>query len=111
MPIVYDHSSLGASDDLAPFASLFLPLISVGDVYYRGKKCGVTNILGEFGWEPIRLMSKEGLALLSGIQSMSANGVFAILRTFRLSKKAGLIAVLSLEAFDGHTGPFMDCIQ
>lgn len=32
-------------------------------------------------------MSKEGLALLNGTQFMSANGVFAMLKAFRLSKK------------------------
>lgn len=31
-------------------------------------------------------MSKEGLALLNGTQFMSANGVFAMLKAFRLSK-------------------------
>ena len=36
MPIVYDRGSLGASGDLAPLANLFLPLIGVGDVYYKG---------------------------------------------------------------------------
>lgn len=56
-------------------------------------------------------MSKEGLALLNGTQFMSANGVFAILKAFRLSKKADLIAALSLEAFDGRIDPFIDCIQ
>lgn len=42
---------------------------------------------------------------------MSANGVYAILKAFRLSKKADLIAAISLEAFDGRIDPFMDCIQ
>lgn len=111
MPIVYDRGSLGASGDLAPLANLFLPLIGVGDVYYKGKKCEAINVLDEFGWEPVKLMSKEGLALLNGTQFMSANGVFAVLKAFRLSKKADLIAAISLEAFDGRIEPFMDCIQ
>jgi len=111
MPIVYDRGSLGASGDLAPLANLFLPLIGVGDVYYKGQKREAMSVLDEFGWEPVRLMSKEGLALLNGTQFMSANGVFAILRAFRLSKKADMIAALSLEAFDGRIDPFMDCIQ
>lgn len=111
MPIVYDRGSLGASGDLAPLANLFLPLIGVGDVYYKGQKREAMSVLDEFGWEPVRLKSKEGLALLNGTQFMSANGVFAILRAFRLSKKADLIAALSLEAFDGRIDPFMDCIQ
>ena len=69
------------------------------------------SVLDEFGWKPIRLMSKEGLALLNGTQFMSANGVFAMLRAFKLSKKADLIAALSLEAFDGCLDPFLDCLH
>ena len=68
MPIVYDRGSLGASGDLAPLANLFLPLIGVGDVYYKGKKREAISVLDEFGWEPVKLMSKEGLALLNGTQ-------------------------------------------
>jgi len=108
IPIVCDRGSLGASGDLAPLANLFLPLIGVGDVYYQGKKREAMSVLDEFGWKPIRLMSKEGLALLNGTQFMSANGVFAILRAFKLSKKADLIAALSLEAFDGLIDPFYE---
>ena len=111
LPIVYDRGSLGASGDLAPLANLFLPLIGAGDVYYQGKKCEAIKVLDEFGWEPVKLKSKEGLALLNGTQFMSANGVYAILKAFRLSKRADLIAAISLEAFDGRIDPFMDCIQ
>ncbi len=66
------------------------------------------SVLDEFGWKPIRLMSKEGLALLNGTQFMSANGVFAMLRAFKISKKADVIATLSLEAFDGLIDPFYE---
>lgn len=52
LPIVYDRGSLGASGDLAPLANLFLPLIGVGDVNYKGKKCEAISVLDEFGWEP-----------------------------------------------------------
>ena len=111
LPIVYDRGSLGASGDLAPLANLFLPLIGVGDVYYKGKRCEAISVLDEFGWEPVRLKSKEGLALLNGTQFMSANGVFAILRARRLISRVDLIAAVSLEAFDGRIDPLMDCIQ
>lgn len=111
IPIVCDRGSLGASGDLAPLANLFLPLIGAGDVYYQGKKREAISVLDEFGWKPIRLMSKEGLALLNGTQFMSANGVFAMLRAFAISKKADLIAALSLEAFDGCIDPFYEGIQ
>ena len=86
MPIVYDRGSLGARRPCTACQS-FPPLIGVGDVYYKGKKCEAISVLDEFGWEPVKLMSKEGLALLNGTQFMSANGVFAMLKAFRLSKK------------------------
>ena len=111
LPIVYDRGSLGASGDLAPLANLFLPLIGEGDVYYKGKKCDAKSVLNEFGWEPVKLMSKEGLALLNGTQFMSSNGAFALLRAFRAMKKADIIGAVSLEAYDGRIDPFMDCIQ
>jgi histidine ammonia-lyase len=111
LPIVYDRGSLGASGDLAPLANLFLPLIGVGDVYYKGKKRDAIGVLDEYAWKPVKLKSKEGLALLNGTQFMSANGVFALMRAFKISKRADLIAAISLEAFDGLLDPFMDCIQ
>lgn len=48
---------------------------------YKGKNAEAISVLDEFGWEPVRLMSKEGLALLNGTQFMSANGVFALLQS------------------------------
>ncbi len=106
LPIVYDKGSLGASGDLAPLANLFLPLIGVGDVFYKGKKQDIGHVLDEFGWEPIKLQSKEGLALLNGTQFMSAHGVYTIMKAQRLSKRADLIAAMSLDAYDGHIEPF-----
>lgn len=106
LPVVYDKGSLGASGDLAPLANLFLPLIGVGDVYYKGQKRDIGSVLDEFGWEPLKLKSKEGLALLNGTQFMSAHGVFAVMKAQRLSKRADLIAAISLDAYDGHLEPF-----
>ena len=40
LPVVYQYGSLGASGDLAPLAHLSLPLLGLGEVYYKGKKTG-----------------------------------------------------------------------
>ena len=37
LPVVYQQGSLGASGDLAPLAHLSLPLIGMGEVYYKGQ--------------------------------------------------------------------------
>ena len=106
IPVVYQHGSLGASGDLSPLAHMSLPLIAKGWVYYKGKKMEAEKVMNDLGWEPIRLQSKEGLALLNGTQFMSAYGVYLLLRVFKLSKLADVIGAISLDAFDGRVEPF-----
>ena len=83
----------------------------MGEVRYGGKKQAAADVLQRFGWKAIELQSKEGLALLNGTQFMSAHGVIALLKSFRLSKLADIIAAISLDAFDGRIDPFFDLIQ
>lgn len=111
LPIVYDRGSLGASGDLAPLANLFLPLIGMGEVRMDGKKRDAAEVLKHFGWDPITLKSKEGLALLNGTQFMSSHGVYALLRAHRVSQWADVMAAMSLEGFDGRKEPFHANIQ
>lgn len=106
LPIVYDRGSLGASGDLAPLANLFLPLIGEGEVRHKGQKRPAADVLKEFGWEPIELKSKEGLALLNGTQFMSSHAVYALLRAHRILKLSDIVGAISLEAFDGRIEPF-----
>ncbi|MBC35051.1 MAG: histidine ammonia-lyase [Bacteroidetes bacterium] len=111
IPVVFQLGSLGASGDLAPLAHLSLPLLGLGEVYYKGEKRNTEEVYKELGWDPITLKSKEGLALLNGTQFMSAYGVFGLIKTFRLSQLADIIAALSLEAFDGRIEPFNDLVH
>lgn len=106
LPVIYSQGSLGASGDLAPLANLSLPLLGLGDVLFEGEIRPAAEVLSRFGWEPVVLGSKEGLALLNGTQFMSAHGVWAILQTRMLVEKADEIAAMSLDAFDGRIEPF-----
>ncbi|SDB95279.1 histidine ammonia-lyase [Williamwhitmania taraxaci] len=106
LPIVYDRGSLGASGDLAPLSNLFLPLLGLGEVRFKGEKMQSADVLKKLGWAPIELQSKEGLALLNGTQFMSSHAVFALLKAFRISTLADIIGAVSLEAFDGRIEPF-----
>ena len=110
-PVVFQQGSLGASGDLAPLAHLFLPLLGRGEVNYQGKKYSGAHILNKFNWKPIKLQSKEGLALLNGTQFMSSHGVAVLLKAFKLEQLSDIIAAISLDAFDGRIDPFMDEIQ
>lgn len=83
----------------------------MGEVRFQGKVMAAAQVLEHFNWQPIELQSKEGLALLNGTQFMSAYGVFSLLKVFRLSMLADIIAAVSLEAFDGRIEPFYDAVH
>lgn len=105
-PIVYTQGSVGASGDLVPLAHLCLPLVGLGEVEYQGKRMSGAEIHAQMGWTPIRLGSKEGLALLNGTQNMSAFAVWAAIHAKRLSYTADVIAAMSFEAYDGRKDSF-----
>ncbi len=111
IPVVYKQGSLGASGDLAPLANMSLPLIGLGEVTYKGKRYTGSEINKLFGWEPLKLASKEGLALLNGTQFMLAYSIWSILKSRRLSKLADKIAAVSLEAYDGRPEPFTEGVH
>lgn len=106
LPVVYQLGSLGASGDLAPLAHLCLPLIGEGEVRLKGVQMPAQQALQQSGLHPIRLRSKEGLALLNGTQFSLAYGVWAAYHAQRLYRAANQVAALSLEAFGCSTSPF-----
>lgn len=110
-PVVYKQGSLGASGDLAPLANMCLPLLGLGEVNYRGERFPAADINEKFGWEPLTLASKEGLALLNGTQFMLSHAVWALYHARRLSLLADQIGAVSLEAFDGRIEPFTDGVH
>ena len=111
LPVVYQQGSLGASGDLAPLAHMTLPLLGLGEVEYGGAVRPAAEVLEELGWEPIRLQSKEGLALLNGTQFMASFGVWSLIKAKHLSAQADMVGAMSLDAFDGRIEPFADNVH
>ncbi len=111
LPVIFTQGSLGASGDLAPLSHLSLPLIGLGDVYYKDEKRKVQDVWKELGWNNIHLQSKEGLALINGTQFMSAYGMFCLKKAEHLIRMADLIFSLSFDAFDCMMEPLHACIQ
>lgn len=106
IPVVYQQGSLGASGDLAPLAHLSLPLLGMGEVYYKNQKMDSKKLLSLMNWDPINLKSKEGLALLNGTQMMSAYGLWCLIKSFKYCYLSDMIAAVSIDAFDGRIEPF-----
>lgn len=110
-PVVYTQGSLGASGDLSPLAHLSLPLIGLGEVKFKGEKYPSKQILERFGWEPLSLKSKEGIALINGTQFMTAYAVHCLLEADDLFIHADLVASMSVDAFDASIQPFHESIH
>jgi histidine ammonia-lyase len=111
LPVVYEQGSLGASGDLAPLAHISLFLLGKGDAYDNGEKNSAEAICTKYGWQPIALQSKEGLALLNGTQFMSAHLVDACLQGEAIYNASNTIAALSFDAFDATLQPLDELIH
>ncbi len=106
LPVIYTQGSLGASGDLAPLAHLALPLIGEGEVWINNQRITSAQWYAQTDLKPLRLQTKEGLALINGTQFMAAYGVYILLQGKRLSDWADTIAALSADVFDCRIDPF-----
>ncbi len=106
IPVVPIQGSVGASGDLAPLAHLFLPLIGLGQVWYKGEIQDTGAVFQKLGVEPIALEAKEGLALINGTQFIAAYGVMAVSRLKNCLDTADIVGAMSLEGVLGSQSPF-----
>jgi histidine ammonia-lyase len=102
LPVVPSQGSVGASGDLAPFAHLALPLIGEGRVRVDGE----IRAVAEVDFQPIQLLTKEGLSLLNGTEGMSAMGAVSLRHGLNLVRAANIAAALSVEALLGSARAF-----
>jgi len=97
-PVVPQQGSLGASGDLAPLAHMCLPLIGMGEAYFRGQRIPARVAMTRAGLKPVELSSKEGLALINGTQAMTSIGALGVSDSLALLKVADIAAAMTAEA-------------
>lgn len=97
-PVIPEQGSLGASGDLAPLAHMCLPLLGMGEAFYRGQRLSGQEALARAGLKPVELSSKEGLALINGTQCMTGIGALLMHDGYNLLKVADVAAALTAEA-------------
>src|SRR5688572_4260178 len=105
IPVVPEKGSVGASGDLAPLAHLFLPIIGLGKVIYKGEIRDMGYVMQATGIKPLHLGPKEGLALINGTQFILAFAVKAVQRMHNCLEAADIIGAMSLEALTGTKAP------
>ncbi|HQC83023.1 MAG TPA: aromatic amino acid lyase, partial [Bacillota bacterium] len=74
IPVIPSKGSLGASGDLVPLAHMSLVLLGMGEAKYRGELMSGEQAMKLAGITPVKLTSKEGLALINGTPAMCAVG-------------------------------------
>jgi histidine ammonia-lyase len=106
IPFVPCKGSVGASGDLAPLSHLFLPLIGLGEVFYKDSTYKTADLLEKLNIAPLTLGPKEGLALINGTQFILAHAVYGVARLFHCLEIADIAGALSLEGLMGSAKPF-----
>jgi len=98
-PVVFEKGSLGASGDLAPLSHMSLPIIGLGEVFYKDERYSSDEGLKKAGISPLKaLYAKEGLSLINGTQAMTSVGAMAVYEAEMLLKYANLSVASTMEA-------------
>ncbi|WP_027391162.1 histidine ammonia-lyase [Aquimarina latercula] len=106
IPIVPSQGSVGASGDLAPLSHLFLPLIGLGKVIYKGEEIPSADLFKKTGLTSLDLGPKEGLALINGTQFIAAHAVKIIEKLHSCLSQADIIGAMMIEGLQGSIKPF-----
>jgi histidine ammonia-lyase len=108
IPIVPSQGSVGASGDLAPLSHLFLPLIGLGKVNYKGAIIETKELFKQTGLTSVALGPKEGLALINGTQFIAAHAVKVVEKLHSCLSQADIIGAMMVEGLQGSVKPFFN---
>jgi len=111
-PVVPRYGSVGCSGDLAPLAHIGLALVGEGEVL-NGKDGTrpVAQALKSAKLKPVKLETKEGLALINGTDGMLGMLLLACADAELLFKTADVTAAMSAEALLGTDRVFQARLQ
>src|SRR2546429_2486607 len=106
-PVVPRYGSVGCSGDLAPLAHIGLALVGEGEVL-DGQGAGrpAAPALKAAKLKPVKLETKEGLALINGTDGMLGMLLLACADAELLFRTADVTAAMSAEALLGTDRPF-----
>lgn len=100
-PLVPEKGSVGSSGDLAPSAHVTLVLIGKGEAEYQGKQMSGTRAMKKAGITPVKLSSKEGLAIINNTSTMASIASLTLHDAYALIGSADVATALSLQALMG----------
>lgn len=113
-PVVRELGSIGASGDLVPLAVIARAItgqarsakVQIGD-----RNCDARVALSELGMEPIKLLPKEGLAIVNGTSFSSAIAANSLYESRSLMGLAFATQAMILQALQVQEEPFEEFVQ
>jgi histidine ammonia-lyase len=109
-PVVRTGGSIGMAEP-APMAELALPLIGLGHVHYQGQRMPAAEAFARAGLAPVELGAKDSMGIINVNSPSLAHGALVLSQAMRLLECADIAAALSLEGFQGNTGPLDSRVQ
>ena len=112
-PHVCEYGSIGASGDLTPLAYITGALIGLNSSYtvdFNGEEMNALTALKKLGLEPLKLLPKEGLAMMNGTSVMTgiaANCVYDTKNLLALAMGAHALAIQGLNGTNQSFHPFI----
>ncbi len=111
-PVVPRYGSVGCSGDLAPLAHIGLAVIGEGEVVdAKGERRMAAQAMRAARLKPVKLESKEGLALINGTDGMLGMLLLACTDAELLFRTADVTAAMSTEALLGTDRAFQERVQ
>jgi histidine ammonia-lyase len=111
-PVVPESGSVGASGDPVLLAHMALGIIGEGRAQIgSGPMIASRKALAARGLEPLALASREGLALVNGLDFTIGGGALLARRAQRLMGWADAIAALTLDVLEALEDPFLAAVQ
>lgn len=108
-PHVQEFGSIGASGDLVPLASITGALIGLDPCFtvdFQGEEMNAVTALERLGLQPLRLLPKEGLAMVNGTAMMTGIAANCVYDTQTLLALALGVHALALQALGGTNQSF-----
>ncbi|MEM7726063.1 MAG: aromatic amino acid ammonia-lyase [Cyanobacteria bacterium P01_A01_bin.45] len=112
-PHVYELGSIGASGDLTPLSYITGALIGLSCEYkvdFNGEEIDAPSALEKLGLSPLKLLPKEGLAMMNGTSVMTgiaANCVYDTQVLLALSMGVHALAIQGLKGTNQSFHPFI----
>lgn len=106
VPAIRERGSVGASGDLVPLSYVAAMLEGERQVFFAGKLQPSSQAMAALGLEPLRLESKEALALLNGTAYMAGVACLAAFDAESLALAADVCTALTAEALESPTQSF-----